>query len=189
MARDYGALAISETGNRDRLVDELRATVEALRINFPGYTSEVRYTNRVFSLSRLFNADMLFAQAVPSSNKPAKTQLLYATATGDRGNFEFFPLNAVRWLTLPREIAALVTRSGREGLTAELFHFGPQPRPMQAEFYLLASGAYSLTLTGRSGRSAGAPQSFQVTGARTRVSFEIPPAEPVTLRVLPSPPP
>lgn len=189
LARDYGALAISETGNRDRLVDELRATVEALRINFPGYTSEVRYTDRVFSLSRLFNADMLFAQAVPSSNRPAKAQLLYATATGDRGNFEFFPLNAVRWLTLPREIAALVTRSGRDGLTAELFHFGPQPRPMQAEFYLLASGAYSLTLTGRSGRSAGAPQSFQVTGARTRVSFEIPPGEPVTLRVLPSPPP
>lgn len=53
---------------------------------------------------RLFNADMLFAEAVPSSNELAKPQLLYATATGDRSNFEIFPQHAKRWLTPPREI-------------------------------------------------------------------------------------
>jgi hypothetical protein len=187
LKKDYTALAIDESAaRRDSLESALRATVEALRINFPGYTSEVRYTDRVFTFPRLFKPDMLFAEAVPSCDKRPDTRLLYATATGDRGNFEFFPLNAVRWLTPPRDIAALVTCSSRTRLTAELFHFGDQPRRMQAELYLLSPATYSLTLTDAAGQTLGAPQTFTVAGPRTRVSLELPSKSLCTLRILPS---
>jgi len=187
LARDYSALAIDESsGRRVALESALRETVEALRINFPGYTSEVRYTDRVFTFPRLFGADMLLAEAVPACNKRPNTRLLYATATGDRGNFEFFPLNAVRWLTPPRDIAALVTRSGRDRLTAELFHFGDRPRPMQAELYLLAPGSYRLTLRSAAGKALLGPQTFAVAGPRTRVSLDLPPGELCTLKIVPS---
>jgi len=186
LAVDYAALAIDESAApRGALEWELRQTVDALRINFAAYTSEVRYTDRVFTFPRLFGRDMLFAEAVPACSTRPDTRLLYATATGDRGNFEFFPLNAVRWLTPPREIAALVTRSGRDRLTAELFHFGDRPRPMQAEFYLLAPGPYRFTLANAAGRTIRGPQAFTVTGPRTRISLEIPPGELCTLKVLP----
>ncbi len=45
---------------------------------------------------------MLFGEPVPSSNRRPNPPLIYGTATGDRGDFEFFPLNAVRWLTVRR---------------------------------------------------------------------------------------
>jgi len=185
LKKDYAALAIDESGGRrERLESALRETVEALRINLPGYTSEVRFTDRVFTFPRLFKADMLFAEAVSACNRQPDTRLLYATATGDRGNFEFFPLNAVRWLTPPRDIAALVTHSGRNRLTAELFHFGEQPRPMQAEFYLLAPGPYRLTLADAAGTAIARPQDFTVVGPRTRISLELPPKMLCTLKVL-----
>ena len=54
--------------------------------------------------------------------------LLYASATGDMGRVDYLPLNAVRWLTPPKEIAALVTATGTDRLEAELYHFGPRTR-------------------------------------------------------------
>ena len=41
------------------------------------------------------------------------------------------------------EIAAVVTRSDRNCLTAELFHFGKVDRAMGAELYLLSPGRYT----------------------------------------------
>jgi hypothetical protein len=184
LSRDYVALNITASGDRrDALVSALCKTAEALRINFPGYTSEVRFTDRVFTFPRLFGADMLFAEAVPSCNQRPDTRLLYATTTGDRGNFEFFPLNAVRWLTPPRDISALVTESGRDRLQAELYHFGNAPRTMGAEFYLLAPGAYSLTLRSTTGQVIQGPRAFSVEGPRTRITLEIPAAQLCMLKV------
>lgn len=124
--------------------------------------------------------------AIASCNKRPDTRLLYATATGDRGNFEFFPLNAVRWLTPARDIAALVTRSGRDRLSAELFHFGDRPRTMQAEFYLLRPGSYRLTLSSTPAKAIRTAQTFVVTGPRTRISLTIPPGELCMLKILPA---
>lgn len=189
LKKDYAALTIDESQDRrDTLESDLRKTAEALRINFPGYTSEVRFTDRVFTFPRLFGEDMLFADPVPSCNIHPNTQLLYTTATGDRGNLQVFPLNAVRWLTPARDIAALVTRTGRDHLTAELFHFGDHPRTMQAEFYLLAPGLYQFALTAAAKKGPQPPQTFTVAGPRTRVSMEIPPKTLVTLEVRPNSP-
>ncbi len=188
LAHDYRALAVSESpADRADLIAALRRNAEALRVNFPGFTSEVRFTDRVFALPRMYGADMMFAEPVAANNQRFNASLLYATATGDGGDFRFFPLNAVRWLTLPREIAALVTQSGKDHLTAELFHFGPEPRPMGAELYLLAPGRYAFSIAdGESGEVVTPPTEFEVPGPRTRISFELPPRRLCVLRILPS---
>jgi hypothetical protein len=126
---------------------------------------------------------MLFPEAKPECSRRPDLELLYGTATGDRGKFLVFPMNAVRWLTEPREIAALVTDRGRQRFSAELFHFGERPRKMAAELYLLAPGRYTLRLAGGDGQPLGDARPFAVDGPRTRIEFELPPRTLCVLRV------
>jgi hypothetical protein len=134
----------------------------------------VRWTDRVFAFARLFGEDVLFPEAKPDVSRRPDLELLYATATGDRGSFLVFPMNAVRWHTEPREVAALVTDRGRDRFTAELFHFGERSRPMGAELCLLAPGPYTLSISGDDGEPIAAPRPLEVTGPRTRIAFELP---------------
>jgi len=163
-------------GDLNSLVSALRSNAEALRVNFPGYTGEVRYTDRVLRFPALFGANGILPAAVTKIHFP-NTSLLYSTVTGDFSDAGYFPLNAVRWLTPPRNIAVLVTDAGRDCLTAELFHFGRKKRSMSAELYLLDPGEYILTVTGRDAakREMLAASKFKMKGRRTCVSFEIPP--------------
>jgi len=161
-------------GDRDSLTGTLRNTAEALRINFPGYTSEVRYTDRVLRFPSLFSAG--FAPSKAGAIHSPNTSLLYSSVTGDPGGAGYFPLNAVRWLTPPRNIAALVTDSGTSSFAAELFNFRSAPRKITAELYLLASGEYDLTVAVKDGDSSKTIErrAFKVTGPRTRISFDLP---------------
>ncbi len=175
--------AFRMTGNREGLEAALEANAAALRINFEGYTSEVRYTDRVIRFPSLFAANSMYPKAIPGIALP-DTDLLYSTATGDPGSVMYFPLNAVRWLTPPRDLAALVTESGTNAFTAELFHFGEKPRPMAAELYLLEPGNYAFSVPPIEASITSAPQPFTVTGARTRITFELPPRRLCVLRVV-----
>ena len=118
--------------NRFPLILALQENAAALRPNFPGYTSEVRYTDRVLRFPTLFSSDGIVGRAIPAIRRPSPA-LLYSSVTGDPGTPDYFPLNAVRWLTPPRDIAALV-HADKDRLRAELFHFGEKDRPMAAEF-------------------------------------------------------
>ena len=110
-------------------------------------------------------------------------ELLYSTATGDPGGSGSFPLNAVRWLTPPREIAALVTSTGPQRLEAELFHFGQTPRPMGAELYLLQPGQYRWTVAAGAGTLQEGTAT--VSGPRTQIEFELPARQVCRLTLLP----
>jgi hypothetical protein len=116
-ANPYAAFRFS--GDRELLVTALRDNAEALRINFPGYTSEVRYTDRVLRFPAVFRDNGIYPSAIPTIHQP-NTNLLYATLTGDPGDAGYFPINAVRWMTPPRDIAALVTETGRDRFRAEI---------------------------------------------------------------------
>ncbi len=113
---------------------------------------------------------------------------MYSSATGDPGNPLIFPLNAVRWRTPPREIAALVTASGATTFVAELFHFGATPRPLTAELMLLRTGEYELTVEPAAGATdvPAVRTRFHVSSPRTEVSVELPPRRltRVTVRAL-----
>ncbi|MCU0915184.1 MAG: hypothetical protein MUC88_11550 [Planctomycetes bacterium] len=151
------------------------------KTDLDAHTSEVRYTDRVLRLPTLFSADGILHKAVPGRGVPSPA-LLYSSVTGDPGTPEYFPMNAVRWLTPPRDIAVLV-RPAADGLQAELFHFGRKDRPMGAEFYLLKPGSYVLTLTDNPAAPDIPRQDFTVTGPRTRVAFVLPAQTLFLLRV------
>jgi len=171
-------------GEHGPLVRALRNNAEALRVNFPGYTSEVRYTDRVLRFPALFGSNGMFPDAKPGICSP-DTSLLYSTVTGDPGAAGHFPLNAVRWLTPPRDLAALVTESGQDRFTASLFHFGKDRRSLAAELYLLAPGEYTFALTVE-GTGKPAPKTtgrVVVKGPRTRITVELPPRKSCVLRV------
>jgi hypothetical protein len=171
-------------GERESLDAAFGNTAEALRINFDGYTSEVRYTDRVLRFPGLFSTG--FAGRNTVSIRTPDTGLLYSSVTGDPGGAGYFPLNAVRWLTPPRNIAALVTDSGTDRFCAELFNFQTSTVKISAELYLLAKGKYTFTTTskGAKGRIVKETRTFTVGGPRTRVSFELPGRKLCTLTIV-----
>jgi hypothetical protein len=173
-ASGYAMFRIS--GRLDKLTRDLLRHAQALRMNWPGYTSEVRWTDRVLS----FTSNYLNDYAKPALPRP-NPALLYACATGDMGRLDYFPLNAVRWLTPPRNIAALVTSTGTDHLYAELYHFGDQPREMAAEFYMLKTGTYVLKV--ENSERILLRREFSVTGPRTKVSFDLPSKKSCRLRI------
>ena len=69
-------------GDREPLEKALRQTAQALRLNFPGYTSEVRYTDRVLRLPAIFEENGIRPEAIPGMAIPL-VDVLYASATGD----------------------------------------------------------------------------------------------------------
>ena len=171
-ANPYAAFRFS--GDRELLVTALRDNAEALRINFPGYTSEVRYTDRVLRFPAVFGDNGIYPSAIPTIHQP-NTNLLYATLTGDPGDAGYFPTNAVRWMTPPRDIAALVTETGRDRFRAELFHFGEKPRDMSALFYLLDPGEYIFKLFPKGANiKVNAVKRIVVSDANTPITFQLP---------------
>jgi len=168
------------TGDTKPLLDELRRNAEAFRSNWEAYTSEMRWTDRVISFTR--NYLKYLPEPAPPSPSP---EILYATATGDPGNPLVLPLNAVRWLTPPRQIAALVTDSSSDRFEAELFHFGNEPRAMGVVLYLLKAGQYTFRLVNKTTSEAISSQPVNVGGQRTLIQFELPPKTLCILKVQP----
>lgn len=169
------------TGDSAPLESALRRNAEAFRSNWEAYTSEMRWTDRVMAFTRNYLNYLL--EPAPPAPSP---EILYSSATGDPGNPEVFPLNAVRWRTPPRDLAALVTEASRTSFAAELFHFSARPRDMDAELFLLSPGEYELTLT-----AAGAANSpplqrraVRVEGPRVRVSLQLPSCRLCVLKVV-----
>ncbi len=162
-------------GERQPLITALRNNAEALRINFAGYTSEVRYTDRVLRFPAIFLSNGIYPTAVETIHQPNPI-LLNATLTGDPGDVGYFPINAVRWMTPPRDIAALVTETGKNRFRAELYHFGEKPRDMSAVFFLLNPGTYTFQLVpeGTYTNKEKIVKEITVTDAKTPIAFQLP---------------
>ncbi len=160
-------------GEREALERALEKNAAALGVNLEGYTSEVHYTDRVLRFPALFSPGAMFEKGIPGIHTP-NPSLLYSTVTGDPGSVGYCPLNRVKWLTHPREIAALVTDSGKTHLTAELFHFGKTAREMGVELYLFEPGEYVLQLRSIESGRENLTQEFEVAGPRARVAFTLP---------------
>ncbi|MHB9027927.1 MAG: hypothetical protein ACYC9O_04105, partial [Candidatus Latescibacterota bacterium] len=164
--------------DKNALTQGLQQAAEALRRNFPGYTGEVLYTDRVVRFPFIYRV----LEGAPSHPSP-NLQLLYSTATGDPGDAQYFPLNAVRWLTPPRGLAALVTGKSPDTFSAELFHFGTTNRPMQAELFLLQKGDYAFSLSDAETMKPLQEGALTVSGPRTRIVFTLAPRKLAVLKV------
>jgi hypothetical protein len=167
-SRISGYLKMRISGDQEYLTQDLSKSMEAWRINRPAFTSEVRYTDRVLNFTdRWYNHGNGWSYPTPN------VALLYSMITGDPGSHTIFPLYAVRWQTQPREIAVLVTDSGRNRLNAELYHFGESDRDMGAIFYILKPGHYRMVITGSKGQQL-ADEAFTVEKRTAEVPFKLP---------------
>lgn len=169
-----------EAGKRE-LEAALRESLGALRVNFPGFTSEVRSTDRCMRFVQFLAQDYDF-DAYKGVTQP-KHELLYRMVTGDK-NAPRFPQMAVRWLTPPKDIAALVTEAGTTKFAAELFHFGKEPREMTAELRQLKPGDYKASLL-IDGKPVQLPkEAVKVErGHFSRLTFTLPAGKTATLRL------
>jgi hypothetical protein len=163
-------------GSQRPIVEALRNNVEFLRSNFEAYTSELRFTDRLFRYPEVYGRWDEDTEDRRATVRQFDSSIFYQVATGDPGDLLYYPLMAVRWLTPPRELAVFVTESSRSSLTAELFHFGDQARAMGAELYLLEPGTYEMTLTSiDEGRETEVSrETVIVQGRRTDARFQLP---------------
>lgn len=98
---------------------------------------------------------------------------LDAMVSGNVGSALYFPMNGVRWLTNPREIALLVKVNNRDRFVAELYHFGFYPRKVGAELLMLSPGSYQMNLDANQG-----PDSRRIeVKKRTKIAFALPPRQ------------
>jgi hypothetical protein len=184
LAREGGEFVVrtGPEGERD-LVNALRESLAALRVNFAGFTSEVRSTDRCMRFVQFLSEDYAFDE-YRGVTQP-KHELLYRMATGDK-NAPRFPQMAVRWRTPPVDIAALVSDANMHQLSAHLFHFGEKPRAMRADLMALAPGTYAVKLETPGGASA-LPALTVERGAIPTVKFELPAQKLCTLRITATP--
>jgi hypothetical protein len=162
----------------------LERVASVLRMNFPAYTQEVRYTDRVFRFPVLYEPGWMLENG--AAERPLvieagvmamgvnRLMLLYNTVTGDPGDPLYFPMNAVRWRTPPRDLAALVTDATTRHFDAKLYHFGAADRKFDCELLLLAPGKYEYSLTEvGSGKTVGAGQ-FAIDVKTRRLPITLP---------------
>lgn len=166
------------TGDQASVDQALARNVSAFSYDREAYTTEVRWTDRVFAFHNKY-ARYYTDQPLPRPD----LGMLYSSVTGDFGNPLFFPMNAVRWKTGSRDIAVMVTDHDTHRLKAELYHFGNSERKMGAELYLLQKGMYRWTLV--SGEKVVSEGKFDVMDARTHVDFTLPSQRLCTFRVQP----
>jgi len=153
------------SGDEQVITDAVIANVAALANNEVQFTSEVRFTDRIFQFHNKYANSF---QEVSTPTLDAK--LLYNMVTGDVGDPAIAPLNAVRWQTDATDIAILVTRQSTEHLSAQLFHFGSEPRNMGAELLRMSAGSRDWAL-----RCDGEPTSEGVVADGEALDFSLPP--------------
>ena len=137
MEQGNGYVKYRLTGSTSPLIRELKKNASAFRWNWPAFTSEVRWTDRILNFS---NNYLKYTSAQPIPRFDADE--LYSMVTGDMGGALYFPMNVVRWLTTPRAIAVLVDDWDEQSLRARLYHFGEEVRNMGVRVYLIQPGKY-----------------------------------------------
>lgn len=175
-----GYVRFTMAGDEPALTQALAATARTLSVNWPMFTSEVRYTDRVLSFPHAW------PRAVASGLSRVNAALLYSTVTGDPGTVENFPLNGARWHTLPRDLGVLVSENRRERFAAELFHFGAEERSMAVSLLTLMPGKYRWTLQTRDGRELSRG-SLDVSHDQRRLPLKLPSCVPCRLQVSAAP--
>lgn len=124
----------------------MATNADALSFNFPTYTSEMRWTDRILN----FNSHYL-QQLYPDVPVP-NTSLLYNSLTGDPGNPLYFPLNGFQWLVDHTDLAVRVKEQSTTAASMELFGFFEEDRNIEFKSFLLKPGQYQMNLEDERGQ-------------------------------------
>ena len=164
------------SGDRSRLEQEISTQQEAFAFNERAFKQEVRWTDRVFRFHSAYYNDWS-TKPIPSY----QSGFLFQCLTGNVGNALYFPINAVKWLTQPVDIAVLVTEADTEKFTAELFHFGNDNRNMAALFYLLNPGTYQFST--ETATTTLENKRWVLATSSRQINFSIPSRQKVIIRL------
>ena len=151
----FGAGGAKEAEREPSKTDELDlaplARLEkALSYDWELSTSEVPFTDSLYEFHRYREmANLTEDERDAMRNEPPAVlqkdvDYLSQTLTGDASDGVYGPTNAVRWMTPPRDFAALVLRHGFEDFAAHVYHFGDGDRNMGCWFLRLQPGSYHL---------------------------------------------
>lgn len=173
------------TGDESRLLRQVQDVAYALSVNWPGLTSEVRFTDRLYRFPLFYTPGFLSEEGFAGGGivlkygavamgEPDRHQVLYSMVTGDPGNADFFPLQAVHWETQPRDLAVLVESAHGDSFKARLFHFGEKERPMGIRLPLLLPGSYSWRLCGVNDETKTVAEGVLKTEKTHRILLQLP---------------
>ena len=130
LLRRYGSQYMQwllSDNRRDKrlLVESCSDVIETTKCNLEMVTSEVLFTDRV------------------AIEHPDSVMSLY---TGHVGLATYFPIYAVSWEDIGRDIAALVCENRTDALELLAYNFNRKPRKVGLRFWRLAPGEYNLRL-------------------------------------------
>lgn len=126
----------------DRLTGEMDRQRKSLSLPEEWYTTEVRWTDRLFASVKYFN--FLLDEPLPGFN----AGFLFSCLTGNVGNYQIMPVFGVKWITDQTEIAILTEINSTDNFRAQLYHFGNEPRTMKVRFLNLRNGRYRWSISG-----------------------------------------
>jgi hypothetical protein len=148
-----------------RLTKEMDNQRKSLSLPAEWYTTEVRWTDRLFSSVRYMN--FILNEPLPNFN----AGFLFSCLTGNVGNYQIMPVFGVKWLTEPENIAILTDENSPERFAARLFHFGDAPRKMKVRFLNLRDGKYRWQIRG------GKRNRITIDRENREIEFSIPSKE------------
>ncbi len=149
------------TGEEEYVEEGLKAILETIRYNYPLYTREVKFTDRV---------DVPYVD------------LLFGMYTGHIGSGFEFPGLSATWKNTGPDIAILVGESNHKSLQAQLFNFGTS-KAVGMYTWQLKPGQYELVVKRKSDGKALAKQLLEISERTSYVEFEIPSNELVALQI------
>lgn len=157
------------TGNRAALEADLAQQLAVFQRDEAAYTSEVLWTDRLFSFHKFY---LKFFEGDPPQYR---SHFLFSMLTGHIGDALYFPINAVKWNTPSREFAAMVTDNQIDRFSADIFHFGKEARDLSATFFLLKPGSYEIRLTPKAHPDPVYREVVKITSAQRSHAFLLPP--------------
>ena len=150
----------------------MRGSAESLRINLPGWTSEVRFTDRLVSF-----ASDYWNGALGMELAKFDPQLLYSTLTGDPDDPFYVPSPALRWGFDSRKLAARVSALQGAPLHADLVSFSDAPMVGEVKLLRLGAGVHSWTLhCGPDGTEALLEGTLNAVNGQATIELELPSA-------------
>lgn len=161
LLKDFGPpyLVYRLTGNTAGLATGLKTTLlDVLRYNRPMLTSEVLFTDRVYVSHDEGNID--------------GADLLAAMLTGCHASDGVSPYFHVAWDQVPSSFTALVSSTGADHVTAEIFLHQTETGKVTARFFRVTPGEYRLTVA-TNGKFL-TERIERVTGPDHRATFAVP---------------
>ena len=157
------------SGDMASIAQSLQTNRHTLSYNRASYTTEVRWTDRVYRYVKSYYSYFSNDLAEPD------TRFVYLTLTGDTTTWPGSRLPAVRWMTPPKDFAALVTHFDKHSFEAQVFHFGDQPREMSALLPRLEPGRYEVSVSGEGLEALVDRQTVNIVDDHKAVELVLPP--------------